>query len=295
MFAFTALPNAILARQDLTISEFRTYAALASFASPSNPVCWPSRESIAERLGGVHVDTVTRALTRLKRLGLIEIKRRCNRSSVYRLLTGEPPGSDTHPSDPVPTPACRIEQTKEQTKKNPLTPVPGGSVSTSLTVEAQPAPVVEPEPPQASVPATTDRRQAAVRVIDHLNRTTNQHLPTDGATARLVRRRLGRHTEQDLIAVIDHKRQQWKGTELERHLTPRTLFRPTALEGYLSEVRQAQEQRQKRLERERQHIEQIRPEPSKATPERAMRGLAALKAALGMRDKAADGSNGMMA
>ena len=266
----------------MSISEFRTFAALASFASPSNPVCWPSRESIAERLGGVHVDTVTRALTRLKKLGLIEIKRRRNRSSVYRLLTGEPPGSDTRPSDPVPTPACRIEQTNEQTTKNPLTPVPGESVSASPTVEAQPAPVIESDQSQASAP-TTDRGQAAVRVIDHLNRTTNQHLPTDGATARLVRRRLGRHSEQDLIAVIDHKRQQWKGTELERHLTPRTLFRPTALEGYLSEIKQAQEQRQKRLAAERRQIEAIKPEPSKATREGAMAGLAALKAALGMR------------
>ena len=40
------------------------------------------------------------------------------------------------------------------------------------------------------------------------------------------------YTKEDFFEVIDKKCREWKGTEMEKHLTPTTLFRPTNFEKY---------------------------------------------------------------
>jgi uncharacterized phage protein (TIGR02220 family) len=332
--SFALAPLALATDSRLTLTDTRLLLGLLSFAKPDTLTCWPSRKTLAERLGISSVSRISETIARLESLGWLEVTRRLG-SSLYRITPPLHPGVEP----PPPPRSGQPEQTTEQTNHSPLPPQAGDGASSAnevpspLTLDHADEPPVAAETVavmeavaavvteqaqteacqqrQADEPSVTteavkvaeavvtssvteeaqpearqERHEAAVRVITHLNKTTGQHLPTDGATARLVRRRLVRYSEQDLTAVVDMKRRQWKETELERHLTPRTLFRPTALEGYISEVRQAQEQRQKHL----QTLKSAIPAPPvNATKEGAARGIAALKAALGMRDKPADG------
>ena len=84
MGAYAYLPPAVVdALPGLTPSAARIAVAVASFMGKSGE-CWPSRAALSQRSGVRKPHTIARALRRLADAGLLEIKRRPNRSSVYR-------------------------------------------------------------------------------------------------------------------------------------------------------------------------------------------------------------------
>ena len=101
--------------------------------------------------------------------------------------------------------------------------------------------------PEAAAGTSTSRPSGVddiARVIDHLNARAGTCFPsTPGSEShRLTRHALSTQTPEMLCAVIDLKASQWLGTERARYLRPATLFAPTKLENYLSEVHQRRHQ-----------------------------------------------------
>ncbi|GAB0148078.1 hypothetical protein McPS_08180 [Marichromatium sp. PS1] len=96
-----------------------------------------------------------------------------------------------------------------------------------------------PAPRQQAEPRPVDDA-AIARVVAHLNRAANACFPDAPGTAtyRILRRALRRHAPETLCAVVDLKTAQWGRTEQARYLRPSTLFTPSRLEGYLSELHQ---------------------------------------------------------
>jgi hypothetical protein len=73
-YGFTQLPNFILRNAELSTNAKVVYALLLSYAW-SNNLCFPGQERLAEHMG-THVSTVSRAMTELEQVSLIEIERR---------------------------------------------------------------------------------------------------------------------------------------------------------------------------------------------------------------------------
>lgn len=78
------------------------------------------------------------------------------------------------------------------------------------------------------------------RVIARLNELTqSSYKPEAKDTRRLIHARMAEgYTEDDLMAVVEHKARQWLGDdEMARFLRPETLFRASKFEGYLQDAR----------------------------------------------------------
>lgn len=73
-YGFTQLPNFILRNPDLSANAKTVYALLLSYAWHNN-LAFPGQERLAEHMGA-HVSTVSRAMTELEEMSLIEIERR---------------------------------------------------------------------------------------------------------------------------------------------------------------------------------------------------------------------------
>lgn len=66
------------------------------------------------------------------------------------------------------------------------------------------------------------------------------HLPSRCANA--IQLASAGHTVEDVRAMVAYKRDEWRGTPYERHLTPNTLFSPDHIEQYLAQSRAAREE-----------------------------------------------------
>jgi predicted transcriptional regulator len=73
-YGFTQIPNFILRNPNLSATAKTTYSLLLSYAWNNN-LCFPGQERLAEHMG-MHVATVSRAITELEDCSLIEIERR---------------------------------------------------------------------------------------------------------------------------------------------------------------------------------------------------------------------------
>lgn len=76
------------------------------------------------------------------------------------------------------------------------------------------------------------------QIINYLNDKAGKNFKhTTEANKRLINGRYNDgHTLEDFMKVIDNKVSQWKGTDNEMYLRPKTLFSPSNFEGYLNEV-----------------------------------------------------------
>ena len=84
MSPLACLPPAVVdALPTLSPSAVRVAVAVASFMGKSGE-CWPSRTALSERSGVRKPRNIGKALRELADCGLLEVKRRCRRSSVYR-------------------------------------------------------------------------------------------------------------------------------------------------------------------------------------------------------------------
>lgn len=73
-------------------------------------------------------------------------------------------------------------------------------------------------------------------IIEYLNlKTGSKFKPTTKPYVQAIRSRLKEgYTVDDFKTVIDKKCREWKGTKLEKYLTPKTLFAPIHFDTYLN-------------------------------------------------------------
>lgn len=73
-------------------------------------------------------------------------------------------------------------------------------------------------------------------IIEYLNmKTGSKFKPTTKPYVQAIRSRLKEgYTVDDFKTVIDKKFREWKGTKLEKYLTPKTLFAPSHFDTYLN-------------------------------------------------------------
>lgn len=73
-------------------------------------------------------------------------------------------------------------------------------------------------------------------IIKYLNlKTGSKFKPTTKPYVQAIRSRLKEgYTVNDFKTVIDKKCREWKGTKLEKYLTPKTLFAPSHFDTYLN-------------------------------------------------------------
>lgn len=73
-------------------------------------------------------------------------------------------------------------------------------------------------------------------IIEYLNlKTGSKFKPTTKPYIQAIRQRLKEgYTVDDFKTVIDKKCKEWKGTKLEKYLTPKTLFAPSHFDAYLN-------------------------------------------------------------
>lgn len=73
-------------------------------------------------------------------------------------------------------------------------------------------------------------------IIEYLNlKTGSKFKPTTKPYIQAIRSRLKEgYTVDDFKTVIDKKCNEWKGTKLEKYLTPKTLFAPSHFDTYLN-------------------------------------------------------------
>lgn len=99
---FVQIPQWILFHPNLSSTAIRIYGVLHSYLSHTrgDALAWPKQETIAKLSGGIHRNTVSRAIKELEEHGLVEVRtqryahnnvRRCN---VYAVKEKANPGHD---------------------------------------------------------------------------------------------------------------------------------------------------------------------------------------------------------
>lgn len=81
-----------------------------------------------------------------------------------------------------------------------------------------------------------DVEKSHIDIIEYLNlKTGSKFKPTTKPYIQAIRSRLKEgYTVDDFKTVIDKKCREWKGTKLEKYLTPKTLFAPSHFDTYLN-------------------------------------------------------------
>lgn len=81
-----------------------------------------------------------------------------------------------------------------------------------------------------------DVANSHIEIIEYLNiKTGSKFKPTTKPYVQAIRSRLKEgYTVDDFKTVIDKKCREWKGTKLEKYLTPKTLFAPSHFDTYLN-------------------------------------------------------------
>ena len=81
-----------------------------------------------------------------------------------------------------------------------------------------------------------DMDKSHFEIIEYLNlKTGSKFKPTTKPYVQAIRSRLKEgYTVDDFKTVIDKKCREWKGTKLEKYLTPKTLFAPSHFDTYLN-------------------------------------------------------------
>lgn len=81
-----------------------------------------------------------------------------------------------------------------------------------------------------------DMDKSHIEIIEYLNlKTGSKFKPTTKPYVQAIRSRLKEgYTVDDFKTVIDKKCREWKGTKLEKYLTPKTLFASSHFDTYLN-------------------------------------------------------------
>ena len=82
----------------------------------------------------------------------------------------------------------------------------------------------------------SDKSDDARKALEYLNEETNQNFRMVETNLKLLRDRIKTGASLvDIKLVIDKKKQEWQGSDMEKYLRPKTLFSATNFEQYLGE------------------------------------------------------------
>lgn len=267
---FAQIPVAALSDHRLSLIDSRVLAALYSFASASNPVCWPSRAAISERCGYCP-ETISRAVTRLKRFGWI-VRTVALRGCQRYILRGVT-GSVTARGDGI----GHTEQTKGTDHNSPLPPAPAPAPQ----APEKPVAPMEKED-KGQVEGTTDKRlqndRDALEVVLAMIAISGAQFSTKRTDPPMMAARRALYegfSVEELKMIVAFVGATWSNPQ---YMVPSAVLRPDRLQERLAmaKARAPAGQRascHKPFERE--------PEVKRADPGTVRGHLSKLKAALG--------------
>ena len=74
----------------------------------------------------------------------------------------------------------------------------------------------------------------AEQIITYLNEKAGTNFKPVDCNLKFITSRLKDYTEAEIKAVIDKKVKEWKGTEMQQYIRPKTLFNATNFESYIN-------------------------------------------------------------
>lgn len=227
----------------MKLTSVAIMARLADFSNDEG-VCWPSIETIARQLGAGE-STVRTTIGKLEQEGWLTRQQRRsgnrNAPNIYRLnVTKLRKAALSHESDsdPSKSDASKSDASKsdasESSKKQEFHPPESGG-DPSVTSKQEPSVKSKPLCQVAGQPdPELILTEQARDVLTHLNQTTGSRFTTNKTSLEHIRARLREDfTVAELNLVIDYKTEEWRGTEQEQYIRPKTLFIPTNFAGYL--------------------------------------------------------------
>lgn len=187
-------------------------------------------------------DTVKRALTSLKKSGLIYVeqlkKAQHDRTNYYAI----------NHANPLLTDECKLPSSKSANcphRKGQDAPIEQGKLNPSmgancprLTENTTEITTESTTETSCQVAAQPDRdielTDHAKKVLAHLNMTTGAKFQVCKSSLENIRARLAEGYELgELLLVVDYKNAHWQNTEQAQYLRPATLFIPKNFPGYL--------------------------------------------------------------
>lgn len=152
-------------------------------------------------------------------------------------------------------------------------------VATSQHQDAteQPESVPAPAPAQSHKPDPATRHRAIQRVLDAFRQTSGIDYSNRPATERRIARRIAKYGADAVVRAIQAKGQAF------RH--PIAILKPSILESVLAEIEAETRARQETLRRDQAALDELRKGTGTRTREGALRGIQALKDALGVKPK----------
>ncbi|MGC0786765.1 conserved phage C-terminal domain-containing protein [Pantoea agglomerans] len=187
-------------------------------------------------------DTVKRALTSLKKSGLIYVeqlkKTQHDRTNFYAINHANPLLADEGKLPSSKDAICTH-------RKGQAAPVDEGRLNPSigancprLTENTTEITTEITTTPSCQVAAQPDDEWSLVNrsreVLRHLNKVTGaKHTEAQSSMGHIKSRLKDAFTVEELCLVVDYKHAHWEGTEEYQYMRPKTLFIPGNLPGYL--------------------------------------------------------------
>ncbi|KAF6661283.1 conserved phage C-terminal domain-containing protein [Enterobacteriaceae bacterium EKM102V] len=189
-------------------------------------------------------DTVKRALTSLKKSGLIYVeqlkKTQHDRTNFYAINHANPLLADEGKLPSSKDVSCTHRKGQAAPiDKGSLTPSMGANCTrlTENTTENTTEITTTPSCQVATQPDhAPDANQAAFSVLDHLNRAAGMRFQKSKSSLAPIRGRLAEDfTADELILTVDYSIAKWaEDPKMCEYVRPETIFRPGKFPGYLS-------------------------------------------------------------
>ncbi len=148
---FSIVPIEMLADRRLTLWHLRVLIALLSFRSKNTDCVWPSRETLAERCGGMHLTNVSKVTSELCELGWLTKEGTGGKSRATRYRITVPDLETVAESATVADSATQPTQTvAESTTQTVADSATGKEETSELTTKSNIPPSVasKPRPPE---------------------------------------------------------------------------------------------------------------------------------------------------
>lgn len=165
----------------------------------------------------------------LLKSGLLEM---CSDEEYYLPDTKDSTGCETAAASRMRK--CRAK--KDKLERNNVTPMlQSGYGEIEKEIEKEIEIEIEKEIIHSHV-SHDDMANSHIEIIEYLNlKTGSKFKPTTKPYIQAIRSRMKEgYTVDDFKTVIDKKCREWKGTKLEKYLTPKTLFAPSHFDTYLN-------------------------------------------------------------
>lgn len=125
------------------------------------------------------------------------------------------------------------ENSQEKIKEETNTEKPSGENRVGLSDSENPTQINT----KNKITKTNNKENIIKEIVDYLNeKMGTKYRASTKSTASCINARLKEgYKVENFKTVIDKKYKEWKGTEMEKYLTPDTLFRPSKFEKYLNQ------------------------------------------------------------